>query len=96
MSLAWFDYLGFAGIGLILLAYALLQADRWNSRAVGYLLANLTGSLLLLASIVGSPAPIEEVLAPTLMQFAWIAISLFGLWRGVAERAAKFRKPKSP
>ncbi|MBS3895348.1 hypothetical protein [Silanimonas sp.] len=93
MSLAWFDYLGFAGIGLILLAYALLQAGRWSSRSVGYLLANLTGSLLLLASIIGSPAPVAEVLAPTLMQFAWIAISLFGLWRGFADRAASGKPP---
>lgn len=93
MSLHWFDFVGFAGIGLILLAYALLQADRWNSRSVGYLLANLAGSLLLLASILGSPAPVAEVLAPTLMQFAWIAISLFGLWRGVAERATASKPP---
>jgi len=93
MSLAWFDYLGFAGIGLILLAYALLQAGRWSSRSIGYLLANLGGSLLLLGSILGSPAPVAEVLAPTLMQFAWIAISLFGLWRGFAERTASGKPP---
>lgn len=82
MSLQWFDFVGFAGIGLILAAYAMLQAGRFDSRSNGYLLANLLGSLLLLGSIVGSPAPLAEVLAPTLMQFAWIAISVYGLWRG--------------
>ena len=88
-----FDFVGFACIGLILGAYAMLQAGRFDSRSSAYLLANMFGSLLLLASIVGSPAPLAEVLAPTLMQFAWIAISLYGLWRGMAGRAAKTREP---
>ena len=93
MSLQWFDFVGFAGIGLILGAYAMLQAGRFDSRSSAYLLANLFGSLLLLASIVGSPAPVEEVLAPTLMQFAWIAISLYGLWRGLREPTAVGKPP---
>ncbi len=38
-------------------------------------------------SLVGSLVPITEVLTPTLMQVAWIAISLYGLWRGLRARA---------
>jgi hypothetical protein len=29
------------------------------------------------------------------MQLAWIAISCYGLWRGLKDRAAKFRAPKA-
>ena len=94
MTLQWFDFVGMAGIGFVLLAYALLQAGKLQGGSIGYQLANLFGSIFILASIFGSPAPITDVLTPFLMQIAWIAISLYGLWRGVAERAAKLRAAK--
>jgi hypothetical protein len=94
MSLQWFDFVGMAGIGFVLLAYALLQADKLQGSSIGYQLANLFGSIFILVSIFGSPAPITDVLTPFLMQLAWIAISVYGLWRGLKERAAKFRAPK--
>ena len=95
MSLQWFDFVGMAGIGFVLLAYALLQAGKLQGSSIGYQLANLFGSIFILVSIFGSPAPITEVLTPFLMQIAWIAISLYGLWRGLLERAAKLRAPKA-
>lgn len=94
MTLQWFDFVGLVGIGFVLLAYALLQAGRLHGASVGYQLANLFGAIFILVSIIASPAAISDVLTPTLMQFAWIAISLYGLWRGIAERAAKFRASK--
>lgn len=95
MSLQWFDFVGMAGIGFVLLAYALLQAGKLQGSSIGYQLANLFGSIFILVSIFGSPAPITDVLTPFLMQIAWIGISLYGLWRGLAERAAKLRAPKA-
>jgi len=95
MTLQWFDFVGLVGIGFVLLAYALLQAGRLHGASVGYQLANLFGAIFILVSIFGSPAPITEVLTPFLMQIAWIAISLYGLWRGLVERAAKLRAPKA-
>ena len=95
MTLQWFDFVGMAGIGFVLLAYALLQAGKLQGSSIGYQLANLFGSAFILVSIFGSPAPITEVLTPFLMQVAWIAISLYGLWRGLLERAAKLRAPKA-
>jgi hypothetical protein len=95
MNLQWFDFVGMAGIAFVLLAYALLQAGKLQGASIGYQLANLFGSIFILVSIFGSPAPITDVLTPFLMQIAWIAISVYGLWRGLAERAAAFRKPKS-
>ena len=91
MTLQWFDYVGIAGIGFVLIAYFLLQAGKLHGASIGYQLANLFGAIFILVSIFGSPAPITEVLTPFLMQVAWIAISLYGLWRGVKERAARYR-----
>lgn len=96
MSLQWFDFVGMAGIVFVLAAYFLLQSGKLHGASIGYQLANLFGAIFILVSIFGSPAPITEVLTPFLMQIAWIAISVYGLWRGVSERAAAFRKPKSP
>ena len=94
MSLQWFDFVGMAGIVFVLAAYFLLQAGKLHGASIGYQLANLFGAVFILVSIFGSPAPIAEVITPFLMQIAWIAISLYGLWRGLRDRAAKFRAPK--
>jgi len=96
MTLQWFDFVGIAGIGFVLLAYALLQAGKWQGSSVGYQLANLFGSILILVSIFGSPAPITDVLTPFLMQIAWIAISLYGLWRGIASSGSSPRRKAAP
>lgn len=96
MSLMWFDFVGLAGVALVLLAYFLLQAGRLGGESLGYQLANLFGALFILTSIVASPRPLSEAISPTLMQLAWIAISLFGLWRGLKARAARFRAPRPP
>lgn len=93
MTLQWFDFVGLAGIGFVLLAYLLLQAGKLQGSSIGYQLANLFGSAFILVSIFGSPVPVREVLTPFLMQIAWIAISLYGLWRGLVARAAALRKP---
>lgn len=85
MTLQWFDFVGLAGIAFVLLAYALLQAGKLHGASLGYQLANLFGSVFILVSIFGSPVAISEVITPTLMQFAWIAISVYGLWRGLRQ-----------
>lgn len=96
MSLMWFDFVGLAGVAFVLLAYFLLQAGRLGGESLGYQLANLFGAVFILVSIVASPRPLSEAISPTLMQLAWIAISLFGLWRGLKARAARLRGPRPP
>jgi len=94
MSLQWFDFVGLAGVMFVLAAYLLLQAGRLHGASIGYQFANLFGSIFILVSIFASPAPFADVVSPTLMQFAWISISLYGLWRGLRERASKLTAPK--
>lgn len=96
MSLQWFDFVGLAGIGFVLAAYFLLQAGKLHGASLGYQLANLFGAVFILVSILANDVPVTKMATPTLMQLAWIAISLYGLWRGLKDRAARLRASKPP
>ena len=96
MSLQWFDYIGLAGVAFVLVSFFLLQAGKLAGDSLGYQLANLFGAIFILVSIFSSEAPFRDVISATVMQVAWIAISLFGLWRGVKARAQRFRNRKAP
>ncbi|MBP6596098.1 MAG: hypothetical protein KA196_01150 [Arenimonas sp.] len=96
MSLQWFDFVGLAGVAFVLVSFFLLQAGKLGGDSLGYQLANLFGAIFILVSIFSSEAPFRDVISATVMQFAWIAISLYGLWRGMKARAAAFRTRKTP
>jgi hypothetical protein len=92
MSLQWYDFVGLAGVGFVLGAFWLLQAGRLAGDAIGYQLANLFGAIFILVSIFGPGPDVRDVISTTIMQLAWIAISLYGLWRGAKARVGKFRQ----
>jgi hypothetical protein len=96
VSLQWYDFVGLAGVGFVLVSFFLLQAGRLAGDSFGYQLANLFGAIFILISIFGPGPDFRDVISTTIMQLAWMAISLYGLWRGVKLRAAKFRQPKVP
>jgi len=96
MNLAWYDFVGLAGVGFVLVSFFLLQAGKLLGDSIGYQLANLFGAVFILVSIVASPRPLSEAISPTIMQLAWIAISLFGLWRGIKARASRLRGRGTP
>jgi hypothetical protein len=96
MSLQWYDFVGLAGVGFVLVSFFLLQAGKLAGDSFGYQLANLFGAIFILISIFGPGPDFRDVISTTIMQLAWMAISLYGLWRGVKLRAAKLRQPKMP
>lgn len=96
MNLQWFDFVGLAGVGLVLVSFFLLQAGKLAGDSLGYQLANLFGAIFILVSIFSSDAEFKDVISATVMQLAWIAISLYGLWRGLSARMARFRNPPGP
>jgi hypothetical protein len=96
MSLEWFDFVGLAGVGFVLGSFFLLQAGKLAGDAIGYQLANLFGAIFILISIFGPGPDFRDVISTTVLQFAWIAISLYGIWRGIKARSARFRRPKDP
>lgn len=91
MNLQWYDYVGLAGIAFVLGAFFLLQAGRLKGESLGYQLANLFGAIFILVSIFAPGPDFSKVISITIMQLAWIVISLYGLWRGLKSRASRFR-----
>ena len=74
MTYAWHDILGTLGVGIIIVAYILLQIGRLRSEQLAYSLTNAVGAALILISLYYSfnfPSFIVE--------FFWLLISLFGI-----------------
>lgn len=69
-----FDAIGILGVGLTLLAYLLLQAERLESRSRAYSALNLFGSVAILVSLA-----FDFNLSAVLMEGCWAVISLYGL-----------------
>jgi hypothetical protein len=78
---AWPDALGIAGVTVILVAYAATQAGKVAVRDVRYSLANAIGALAILISLYYS-----FNLASFVIEIFWLLISLYGLWRALADR----------
>jgi len=74
MTCAWYDILGTLGVGVIIVAYVLLQIERIRSEQVIYSVLNAVGATLILISLYYSfnfPSFVVE--------FFWLLISLFGI-----------------
>lgn len=82
-SLSLPDLAGLVGVGLLLLAYALLQGGRLEVRAPLYSLLNLVGSGLILVSLV-----FAFNLPSAIIEGSWALISLYGLGIALARRRA--------
>lgn len=91
MNLQWYDFVGLSGIAFVLGAFFLLQAGRLKGESLGYQLANLFGAIFILVSIFAPGPDFSTVISVTIMQLAWIVISLYGLWRGLKSRAGRLR-----
>jgi len=72
------DIIGLIGVGLILIAYFLLQIHRLSAQNFSYSLLNFVGAGMILFSLFyawNTPAVIIEV--------AWILISLYGMFKAL-------------
>lgn len=77
------NLIGFGGVSLLLMAYALLQFDRLHYRDLRYLLLNLVGSIGILISLLHS-----FDLASFVIEVTWAAISLFGILKALRNESA--------
>ncbi|MEO6065240.1 MAG: hypothetical protein ABIP49_05620 [Lysobacterales bacterium] len=82
-DVAWYDVIGLAGVGLLLLAYLLMQAGRMQGDDLRYQLLNLIGALGILISLL-----YEFNLSAFVIETAWFLISLYGITRGLRSRRA--------
>ena len=81
MTYAWYDILGTLGVGVIILAYILLQIGRLRSEQLAYSVMNAAGATLILISLYYSfnfPSFVVE--------FFWLIISLFGIGKYLTRR----------
>lgn len=76
MNIAWYDLVGSAGVVSILLAYFLLQTERWSGQSLSYSLVNLIGSVMITISLI-----YDFNLSSFIIEVAWIAISIYGIVR---------------
>lgn len=83
MTLAWYDLVGLLGTVLVVGSYFLLQSGRLSGTGLPYQLINIAGSGGILVSLIGG-----FNLSVALLQCTWIAISVYGIVRGLAARRA--------
>jgi hypothetical protein len=81
MNLQWYDLVGLLGTLLVVGSYFLLQSGRLSGTGLPYQLINIAGSSSILISLFGG-----FNLSVALLQCAWIAISLYGVVRGLRAR----------
>ena len=77
IHMQWPDAVGLLGVVLILLAYFLLQAGHMRGHSLAYQLMNAFGALLVLVSLLYA-----FNLSAVLMELAWLAVSIYGIFRG--------------
>ena len=84
MTLAWYDFVGFAGTLAILVAFFLLQAGKLDGNGRTYQLLNLFGAAAILVTLLGS-----FNVAVFVLETAWVLVSAYGLWRSRKGRASQ-------
>ena len=68
------DIIGLSGVALLLVTYALLQADRIDPKGFWYSFNNLIVAILVTVSLVYTPN-----LASIVIEVFWFIISLYGV-----------------
>lgn len=71
-----FNFIGTSGVACIVLAYFLITKGTVDGTSRYYHVLNLSGACLLLISLFWS-----WNLPSVIIEFFWIAISLYGLWK---------------
>ncbi len=84
MILYWYDWAGYIGVALVLLAFALLQAHKLHGNGLPYQLMNIAGALGVTLSLVFGTFNG----AAFALEMAWIVISVYGIVHGSRVRRA--------
>ena len=82
MTFHWYDWAGYVGVLLVLLAYFLLQARKLHGNKLTYQLMNILGAFGVLLSLTFGSFNWSAFL----LEVAWIAIGIYGIARGAQAR----------
>jgi hypothetical protein len=74
MRYGWYDLVGNVGVGMMVLAYLLLQVGKLRITDLSYSLVNAVGAALVLFSLLYS-----FNLSAFLVESFWLVISLYGM-----------------
>jgi paired small multidrug resistance pump len=77
----FYDILGTAGVGFIVVMYIMLQTGRIDPGRMAFSLFNAVGSVLILISL-----GYEFNFSAVLIEGIWLLVSLYGLWRAWQKR----------
>ena len=82
MTFFWYDWAGYIGVLLVLLAFFLMQAHKLHGNGLTYQLMNIFGAIGVMLSLLFGGFNWSAFL----MQVAWLLIGIFGVARGVQRR----------
>jgi hypothetical protein len=92
MNFFWYDWAGYLGVVLILLAFLLLQAHRLHGNGLTYQVMNILGALGVMLSLLFG----NFNLSAFLLEVAWVAIGIFGVLSNWRRRRAPTTFPGEP
>lgn len=81
MNFAWYDIVGTAGVATIIVTYVLLQTERLRSDSLAYSALNAGGASLIVLSLF-----FNFNFAAFVVEFFWIVISLYGIFRAIRRK----------
>lgn len=84
IDLAWYDGVGLLGSAIVVGSYFLLQSGRLSGTGLLYQLLNIAGSACILVSLAGG-----FNVSVALLQCTWIAISVYGVVRGIRAKRSR-------
>jgi hypothetical protein len=84
MTFFWYDWAGYLGVALVLLAFFLLQERKLQGSGLVYQLMNILGAIGVMLSLGFG----NFNLAAFIMQVAWLLIGSYGIVRGIKRRHA--------
>ena len=83
-SMVTVDIIGVSGVALVTVAYLMLQIEKMDSKGFLYSFLNAFGSAMILYSLA-----YNWNLASFVIEFFWILISSYGLWKWYSTRSQK-------
>ena len=89
MSFFWYDWAGYLGVALVLLAFFLLQERKLQGSGLVYQLMNVLGAIGVMLSLGFG----NFNLAAFIMQVAWLLIGSYGIVRGIQRRRETRESP---
>ena len=77
MTISWYDWAGYLGVALVLLAFLLLQARKLHGNGLVYQLMNIFGAIGVMLSLLFGAFNASAFV----MQVAWLVIGIYGIVR---------------